>query len=172
MLAINAIADIEEYWRTEYPKAFHEDFVPVGRYVSYDSTKPGQEVCGDNVEGEPNAFYHSGCDTIAWDRGEYVPRAIDGISPMAPVVTMAHEYGHAVQSHSLLVNASTEALVKEQQGDCFAGAFMRHVAEGKAEHFTLNTTDGLSAAMATSHGGTRPGQAREHGRPERARTGV
>ncbi|MDT5093371.1 MAG: hypothetical protein QOH60_2734 [Mycobacterium sp.] len=152
VLMINSIADVQEYWRTEYPKLFHEDLVPVTHFESYDSTQPTAIVCGGDAAGDPNAYYASECekgtDGIAWDRGKLIPDLIKNISVISPLVVLAHEYGHAVQHKSLLTNSSTVSLVLEQQADCFAGAFMRSVAEGKSEHFTLNTTDGLSQAMA------------------------
>jgi hypothetical protein len=49
-----------------------------------------------------------------------------------------------------LINPDDPMIVREQQADCFAGAFMRHVAEGKAEHFVLNTSDGLNSVLAAT----------------------
>jgi predicted metalloprotease len=150
VLMTNSIADVQEYWRTEYPKMFHEELVPVNRFISYDPTKSGETLCG--TPARSNASYWSECengkDAIAWDRAKLIPELIENVSVIAPTVVLAHEYGHAVQHKSLLTTSSTPSLVLEQQADCFAGAFMRHVAEGKSEHFTLNTSDGLSAAMS------------------------
>jgi hypothetical protein len=39
-------------------------------------------------------------------------------------------------------------LVAEQQADCFAGAYMRWVAEGSSPRFTLSTGDGLNSLLA------------------------
>src|SRR5690606_34415404 len=41
------------------------------------------------------------------------------------------------------------ALVLEQQADCFTGAYFRHVAEGKSDHFQISTGEGLNDVMAT-----------------------
>ena len=40
-------------------------------------------------------------------------------------------------------------MVAEQQADCFAGVYMRWVAEGKSPRFTLSTGEGLNSLLAT-----------------------
>jgi len=61
----------------------------------------------------------------------------------------AHEIGHAVQYRLGSVNQATPTIVKEQQADCYAGSFIRWVADGHARHFQLSTGDGLNAVLAT-----------------------
>ena len=43
---------------------------------------------------------------------------------------------------------NTPTLVAEQQADCFAGAYMRWVAEDNSPRFTLSTGDGLNSVLA------------------------
>ncbi|QVI24217.1 hypothetical protein KHQ06_16450 [Nocardia tengchongensis] len=61
---------------------------------------------------------------------------------------LAHEYGHSIQAQAKLNGFFTPTVVREQQADCFAGVFLRAVAEGSSRHFTLNTTDGLNGVLA------------------------
>ena len=70
---------------------------------------------------------------------------------------LAHEYGHALQCRAGLVNEQTSStLVREQQADCFAGTYMRWVAEGHSPRFTLNTTRALDQVMAGAIAGRDP----------------
>ncbi len=61
-------------------------------------------------------------------------------------MVLAHEYGHAVQRSANLTGRSTPTLVAEQQADCFAGAYMRWVAEGNSPRFTVSPRPTASTA--------------------------
>ena len=156
ILATDAVADLEEFWKVEYPRVFRSEFVPVAQYVSLDSAAPESSAptwCGTNTAGFYNAKYcfeEAPSDSIGWDRTGLLPDLVTAFGPIAAVTVLAHEYGHAIQFRASLVSADTigaSILVSEQQADCFAGSFLRYVAEGKSAHFTLNTTDGLDGAM-------------------------
>ena len=147
-LATNAVADIQEFWAARFPPDFDAEFDPIGRLVSYDSEGAGAQLCGADTNGLVNAFYCPQEDTIAWDRGQLLPSLADQFGPMAVVLVLAHEIGHAVQTRLDLVDATTPTIVAEQQADCFAGTFMRHTAEGRAPHFRLSTGDGLNNVLA------------------------
>ncbi|WP_192827188.1 neutral zinc metallopeptidase [Actinopolyspora erythraea] len=147
-LAADTVVDVHEYWNTAYPETFDGSaFRPIGRLVSYDSRSTGREVCGQRLTGMVNAFYCPGSDTIAWDRGELLPKLRNTFGPIAPVTVLAHEIGHAVQHRAGLVDADTSTLVAEQQADCFAGAFFRHAAEGSAPHIRVSTGNGLNTVL-------------------------
>ncbi|MCC8245864.1 neutral zinc metallopeptidase [Saccharothrix luteola] len=151
-LAINALADVEEYWAEQLPARFGKEFEPVKRLVSYDSNGKGVEICRTNTAGVANAFYCSLDDSIAWDRGELLPMLDDAFGPMSVVTVLAHEMGHAIQ-YKLGdiggINQATPSIIKEQQADCYAGNFFRWVAEGKAKHFRISTGPGLNQVLAT-----------------------
>lgn len=151
VLATQAVEDITAFWRAEYPTVFAGEFRPVTDLVSWDpETAPAQSgmFCGDSTHGFVNAGYCTRDGSIGWDRTNLLPALMDTFGPMAVVMVMAHEYGHAVQHDSGLAGDDAPTLVLEQQADCFAGAFMRHVAQGDSAHFTLNTSDGLNSVMA------------------------
>jgi predicted metalloprotease len=151
-LATNAVADVQQYWRERLPADFGKQFQPVGQVTSYDSGGPAQELCGSSTAGLVNAFYCSVDDSVSWDRGELLPQLNDSFGPMSVVAVLAHELGHAVQFRlgaASGITQSTPSIVKEQQADCYAGAFFRWVAEGKAPHFQISTGPGLNQIMAT-----------------------
>jgi len=149
-LAGNAVADIEAFWREEFGSIARGTFRPVQTIVSWDpSERRGPRFCGEPTYDFINAAYCSGRDEIGWDRAFLMPQLIDDFGPMSAVMVLAHEYGHAVQYNAGLVADDDPGIVFEQQADCFAGAFMRHVAEGGAEHFQLDTSDGLNNVLAS-----------------------
>lgn len=147
-LAVNAVADVQQFWTAAFPADFGTRFSPVRQLVSFDSEGGGGQVCGTSTAGLVNAFYCPQQDTIAWDRGQLLPSLAEQYGPMSVVLVLAHEIGHAVQARLDLVDQNTATIVAEQQADCFAGSFMRQVAEGRAEHFQLSTGDGLNKVLA------------------------
>jgi predicted metalloprotease len=149
--AVFAIEDIEDFWRQSYSDSFGGAFAPVSKLVSIDPTDPlGPSICGaDASELDFNAMYCPPQDVIAWDRVDLLPVAKKYFGDMAVNGLLAHEYGHAVQWRAGLVNQETPTtLVKEQQADCFAGDYMRWVAEGHSPRFTINTTRALDMVIA------------------------
>lgn len=147
-LAVNALADVQAFWSARFPADFGTPFSPVTRLVSYAATEPGPTVCGRDTEGFANAFYCPGEDLIAWDRAALLPTLAEQLGPMAVVTVLAHEVGHAVQRRVRQAEQPLPTLLAEQQADCFAGSFIRHVAEGRAAHFQLSTGSGLNQVLA------------------------
>ncbi len=148
-LAASAISDIEDYWENAYPEAFGDDFTPVKDVISWDAA--GYDTvgfCGQDTYGLENAGYCFVDHTIGWDRGRLVPDVRDNFGEIAVANVLAHEYGHAIQRLSRLNKRGTPILVAEQQADCLAGSYMRWVAEGNSDRFTLSTADGLNSLLA------------------------
>ncbi len=152
-LAVDAVDDIQAYWQEQFPKSFHGDFVPVDKIISWDSNASGRsaiQFCESTTARLVNAGYCTVDNTIGWDRTNLLPAMIDSFGPMSVVMVLAHEYGHAVQKLSGIVGEDEPGIVFEQQADCFAGVFIRHVAEGNSKHFTINTSDGLNSVLAAT----------------------
>jgi predicted metalloprotease len=147
-LALLSINDIGDYWKQNYD-GFKGSFSPLDTLASYGSKNPaGPRICGVDTYQFVNAFYCYGQNIMAWDRGVLLPAGKRYFGDMAITGMLAHEYGHAVQDMANLLDSSTPTLVVEQQADCFAGAYLRWVAEGNSPRFTLNTTDGLNGILA------------------------
>lgn len=154
-LAVNTISDVDDYWADQLPKVFGRQFQPASKLTSYDSDGANQKVCAgrEDTAGVVNAFYCNLDNSVSWDRGELLPTLVQNFGPLAVTMVLAHEMGHAIQTQlgSLSgVNNATPSIVLEQQADCYAGSFMRSVAEGKAKHFQLSTGDGLNKVLATT----------------------
>lgn len=153
VLVLTAVDDVEMFWQKAYPEIFGASFEPVDELVSYDSLDPySPEVCGHDTFDLPNAMWcsplFSDDEFIAWDRGFLVPTGQQYFGDASIAALIAHEYGHAVQHHAATVNRFTDTIVKEQQADCFAGAYSRWVAEGNSPRFTLSTGEGLNRVLA------------------------
>ncbi len=150
-LALSAINDIQAFWTTAYPDFFSGPYSPVAGLISYDSTDPSSPgVCGSRTTYRVvNASYCLLDDSVSWDRGSLIPKARTFFGDVAVAGLLAHELGHAVQNRARLVRRLlTRTIVKEQQADCFAGVYLRWVAEGHSPRFTMNTTDGLDHVLA------------------------
>ena len=149
-LALLAVNDIQGFWTTIFPEFFPGQYVPVSSLRSYDSTNPSSpRVCGRSVDyGEPNAAYCPRDDSVSWDRGSLIPNARKYFGDIAVAGLLAHEFGHAVQHQAHLVKLWTRTIVREQQADCFAGVYLRWVAQGHSPRFAMNTTDGLDHVLA------------------------
>jgi predicted metalloprotease len=148
-LAASSVSDIEDFWKTTYPDTFGDDFTPVDQLISWDAGGyDNQQFCGEDTYGLVNAGYCYLDNTIGWDRGQLLPSLRDSFGDVAVANVLAHEYGHAIQHQAKLNSKDTPTLVAEQQADCFAGAYMRWVAEGNSPRFTLSTGDGLNGLLA------------------------
>lgn len=148
-LALFAVDDIEDYWREHYHEPLPGSFAAVSGLVSVDPKASQPQVCGsDPEEFSFNAAYCRRTDVIAWDRVGLLPVAEKFFGEVAVNGLLAHEYGHALQHQAGLVDANTPVMVSEQQADCFAGVYLRWVAEGQSPRFEMNTTDGLDKVLA------------------------
>jgi predicted metalloprotease len=148
-LASNAVSDIEEYWGGVYSGTFHGQFTPVEALISWDANGfDDTSFCGEDTYGLVNAAFCHDDQTIGWDRGELLPSLRKAYGDMGVTMVLAHEYGHAVQHQAGLKGDNTPTLVAEQQADCFAGSYMRWVAENNSPRFSLSTGDGLNSVLA------------------------
>jgi predicted metalloprotease len=148
-LAVDSLSDIFDFWTQVMPKDFGKQFTPVRTLTSFDSNGANVQVCRQNSQGVENAFYCPVDDSVSWDRGTLLPVLDKMFGQMAVVTVFAHEMGHAIQFRLGSVNDATPTIVKEQQADCYAGAFIRWVADGNAKHFRISTGDGLNQVLAT-----------------------
>lgn len=150
-LALLAVDDVEQYWRSQYPQLFGREFAPVRKLISYDSNDPdSHRICLRHQYKNPNAMFCRLDNSLAWDRGALIPAGQKYFGDQAIAALIAHEYGHAVQSSADLVEFRTDTIVREQQADCFAGAYLHWVAEGGSPRFVTSTGDGLNHVLAAA----------------------
>jgi predicted metalloprotease len=148
-LAAQAVSDIENFWKGAYGPPLDGHFQPASAVVSWNSTDYGGQFCGNDTYDLINAMYCWEDNAIGWDRGALIPILRKAFGDMSVPLVLGHEYGHAIQRRALLAGPATATLVAEQQADCFAGVYMRWVAEGKSPRFSLSTGEGLNSVLAT-----------------------
>jgi predicted metalloprotease len=147
----NALSDITDFWRVEFPKVSGgKPFQPLrGGLYSVDGVKVA--AGGDPAAGKaeacirknPNFIVDNGAfclldDSIAWDRS---PAHLFGqlarhYGPLMVALIFAHEMGHAI-SYRLGVFDRTDlrTIDTESQADCAAGAWAAWALHGNAAHF-------------------------------------
>ena len=157
-LAAAAITDVQDYWRQTFEPTFGKQWQDVHGFYSVDAADPSAKPppCTDNASDvEGNAFYCPASDSIAYDRAALFPVLVEKFGDAGVVVVLAHEIGHAVHNRlGIDNNAQRRApqlyptIVVESMADCYAGSFLRWVADGKAAHLRVNP-DQLDSALGS-----------------------
>lgn len=144
----DAITDVERFWSTAYPAVSGgATFRPVsGGYHPYTRQDPPPACGPQRWEYQPNAFYCSAGDFIAWDAQTLIPQLAADYGTLLVAVVVAHEYGHAVQQRLGLAEQPT--IVLEQQADCFAGSWIADVAAGHSKAFGSVRPEQLDSTVA------------------------
>jgi len=142
-IAIQAIADLEQYWGEQYPTLYNSDWEPIsGGFYAVTADSPAPPCTTEPQEVAGNAFYCSTEDVVAWDSQGLLPSLQEKYGDFVIPVVMAHEWGHAVQARS---NFTARTVTSELQADCFAGAWSKHAQDEGV--FDVNAAD-LDAALA------------------------
>jgi predicted metalloprotease len=161
-IAASTISDVQAFWRQNFPAVFGKPWRDLtGGVYSVDTTddKGKAPPCTDQASDvEGNAFYCPEKDSVAWDRAALLPVLRAQFGDAAVVVVLAHEMGHAVQSRTAPTQDMQRAdperyptILIETMADCYSGAFVRSVADGKAPHLRINAQqlDKAIGALAT-----------------------
>jgi predicted metalloprotease len=140
-----ALADIEAFWSEQFPAVYGTEFTPLAGhiYAAYPERSEPIPGCGtpQTAYGEVagNAFYCVEGDFMAYDDAELLPQLVDQLGQSAVAVVLAHEFGHAVQFRAGEFEQPT--ILKEQQADCFAGAWAAHVSRGESTVISFSDED-------------------------------
>jgi predicted metalloprotease len=134
------VDDLQDYWTTELPALYGVDYrkIPASKIIAYTSTSkiprcgPGRVRYQDVAE---NAFYCNAGKFVAYDDENLFPQLDEQFGDFTIALTLAHEWGHAVQDQAGLTGPT---IALEQQADCFAGAWVRNVGEGASKLLSLN----------------------------------
>ena len=149
-----AFGDIQNFWNVAYPEAYGAEFEPLagGIFAAYPTRTEEIPGCGttqgssyDEVAGF-GAFYCIDGDFMAYDDASLLPSLVNDLGKEAVAVVLAHEFGHAVQARADEWNQP--GVLKEQQADCFAGAWSAHVASGGSSLVTFDDADVRSGLVA------------------------
>lgn len=126
--------DVDRFWAAQLPATYGDGWTPLagGVHAAYpDRTDPipgcdSDETTYDDVYAS-GAFYCRVGDFIAYDDASLLPDLVADLGKEAVAIVLAHEFGHAVQAR---IGAFDEPIIlKEQQADCFAGAWAASAAD-------------------------------------------
>jgi predicted metalloprotease len=154
--AKNALSDIIDFWKENYPKIANGRSLPAlrGGLFSIDGAevvKTGDISGAAADEGclrhDPsaivdNAFYCQVDDSIVWDRApDHLLSAIasqvpDDAGALFIAMAFAHEFGHAVQQRVGVLAQNLPTIYTESQADCAAGAWVSTVLSHQTPHFS------------------------------------
>ncbi len=160
--AKNALSDVTDFWKAEYPSIADGKSLPplTGKLYSVDGLHVLQSgALPASATGNAclkrskdfivdNAAYCELDDSILWDRSpnHLLPLLADHYGSALTALVFAHEFGHAVQKRMDLAD-STPTIDAESQADCAAGAFIAAAMKGDAPHFRLTPAQVDSALV-------------------------
>ena len=149
-----SVADIQDYWRQTFAQLYGAEFPELqgGIWASYpDRAEQLPTGCGADPDeqyvAQGNAFYCGNGDYMAYDDFELIPKIATLYGDSAVGVVFAHEFGHAIQAR---VNAIPDdpVVYREQQADCFAGAWSAHLARGESPRLQFSDQDVKNGLLA------------------------
>ena len=148
-----AVDDIQQYWSETMPKVYGITYQPIpdSKVIAYTS-KTRIPQCGGKhdtyADVAGNAFYCSIGKYVAYDDQELFPSLAKHFGDFTIALALAHEWGHAIQDQAGITGPT---IALEQQADCFAGAWVRHVADGGSATLSLepgNLDTGLAGFLS------------------------
>lgn len=148
-----AFGDIQSFWNDAFPETYGKEFEPLsgGIYAAYPARTTEIPGCGKPAStyedvADLGAFYCIEGDFMAYDDDSLLPSLVNDLGKEAVAIVLAHEFGHAVQARA--DEWDQPGVLKEQQADCFAGAWSAHVASGGSELITFDDADIRSGLVA------------------------
>lgn len=149
-----AFGDIQAFWDAAFPETYGSPFEKLsgGIFAAYPARQEPIPGCGteeaSSYEDVANygAFYCIAGDFMAYDDASLLPSLVNELGQEAVAIVLAHEFGHAVQARS--GEWENPVVLKEQQADCFAGAWAAHVASGGSDLISFDDADVRAGIIA------------------------
>lgn len=149
-----AFGDIQAFWDSAFPETYGSPFEQLsgGIFAAYPARQEPIPGCGteeaSSYEDVANygAFYCIAGDFMAYDDASLLPSLVNELGQEAVAIVLAHEFGHAVQARS--GEWENPVVLKEQQADCFAGAWAAHVASGGSDLISFDDADVRAGIIA------------------------
>ncbi|MEY4361391.1 MAG: hypothetical protein RL391_697, partial [Actinomycetota bacterium] len=165
---VDAIADIEQFWETNYPLNYGADYPPLEGGVhphfpgNPEKLPRGCDFTGDYDEVTDNAFYCEDGDFIVYDDDVLFPDFADEFGLASVGLIVAHEWGHVIQS-SLRADIldSFVNTTLELQADCFVGAWVADVQANGIDGYRFSDADLTSSLLGLVQLGDMPGDVPE-----------
>ncbi|HSO96818.1 MAG TPA: neutral zinc metallopeptidase [Acidimicrobiia bacterium] len=166
-----AIADLQAYWSKEFPQLYGGTYKPVGQVIAADANTKIPDCQGQKIsyakDVKGNAFYCLQSNFIVYDNQLLFPALSKNFTNFAPALVLAHEWGHAIQDRGGITRPPYPQVLLELQADCFAGTWMKRVANGESNgvRFVGGDLDNALAAYLTIRDsvGATPNDNQAHG---------
>lgn len=159
----NALADIEAFWRRNYPKVSGGKPLPPlkgGLYsvnglrvadtgTAYAPIEREKCIRADPAFIVDNAAYCLRDDSIAWDRSpqHLFGRLAAHYGKLMIALVFAHEFGHAISDRLGVFKANPPTIDTESQADCAAGAWAASLLRHRDPHFRNVTPRDIDDAL-------------------------
>jgi predicted metalloprotease len=147
--ALNAtIADIQDFWGSQMPAVYGIPYeeIPKSNIHAFTSRTKMSSITECARQGnlgyedfKGNAFYCKLDGTVNYDNENYYPLLNKRFGLFAVAVSLAHEWGHAIQAQTQTELPAT--VLSETQADCFAGAWAGSVEAGNSPTLDLGPGD-------------------------------
>ncbi len=127
------VTDVNDYWAAVYEDVWGRPYDPPSSAFAFDPDGNQRISCGQPLPNDilrNNAIYCPPEDYITWDARYLIPKLTVNFGRAAPLVVLAHEWGHAVQTKA---GVGGPTILKELQADCLAGAWVQSVQNGESE---------------------------------------
>ena len=156
-LLLATVTDLEAWWSERFPAVYDDSFTPLqGRVYAAYRGRPGElPGCGEPRTSYDEvrqfvAFYCGEGDFIIYDDGDdgLLAQLADNFGPATIGIVLAHEYGHAIQLRSGILQDRIPTVTSEQQADCFAGAWAGRAARGESPWVRFTDDDVRSGLIA------------------------
>lgn len=151
-----SLSDLNAWWAVTYPEVYGEQWTPLegNVYAAYPERPDDLPGCGEprttyqDVK-EFVAFYCGIGDFIIYDDGEtgLLAQLAANFGAGTIGIVLAHEYGHAIQQRTGVLDRNLPTVTTEQQADCFAGAWAGRAARGEGG-ITFSDADVRSGLIA------------------------
>ncbi len=142
----NAIADVQAFWRKNYPQISGGRPYPElrgGIYSVDGSDLPAAVKANACLRQDPsgavnNAFYCNADDSVVYDRSSdhLIAQLAAKYGDLMIAAVIAHEWGHAIQQRlgTFSTAAGQSTIFTETQADCASGAFIATTQRGQDGH--------------------------------------
>ena len=151
-----AFGDIQAFWDDAFPETYGSPFEPLsgGIFAAYPGTPGARSPAAAprtastlRRRGQTTAR-STASPATSWPTTTpaLLPSLVNELGQEAVAIVLAHEFGHAVQARA--DEWENPVVLKEQQADCFAGAWAAHVASGGSDLISFDDADVRAGMIA------------------------
>lgn len=148
---------LQTFWRTTFPAAFGRPWRDIREFAPVHARDTGASpppCVGRAADLAGQAFYCPAADAVVWDADGLLPDLQAHHGPGGPLVVLAHEVGHAVQTRLGVDEAQVAdparypTILLEAMSDCYAGVALAHLVQHPVAAVPFGATERDAALRA------------------------